>query len=128
MPNEVLVKYPDGTFKTHLLYRTHEHKEFKEMTNPEEFYKTQNNNTIDTLTSQVTKYGNEVDQLQNQLDLKTEQLSITKDVLRTKLEDRLSELHESEEPDTFEPNPTVEDELNDPKLEKELAHMIDDRP
>ena len=51
MPNEVLVKYPDGTFKTHLLYRTHEHKEFKEMQNPEKYREQQKTSSIDTLNN-----------------------------------------------------------------------------
>ena len=122
MPNEVLVKYPDGTFKTHLLYRTHEHKEFKEMQNPEKYREQQSTSSIDTLNNALNTLNNEVKSLEDQLELKTEQRSITTDVLRDKLEEKLGELHTNEEPDTFEPRPTVEDMLND---DTELKKIIE---
>ena len=125
MPRIAKLKLPDGRFEDHLLLTTKEQKEFGLMDNNirDEFYKTQQNNSIDTLTSQLTKMTNEEKQLEKQLDLKRDQVIVTQDVLRDKLESKLAEIHTNDEPEVLEPE--ISEELDEIVLERERAGSHD---
>ena len=91
------------------------------MNNPDQYRTSEENNSIDTLTSRVNKFNNDIRGLEDQLNLLKEQSQITREVLHSKLVERMDELGIKPEPEdeaVLEDEPeVVESSLNEELFE-----------
>ena len=91
------------------------------MNNPDQYKASEENNSIDTLTSRVNKFNNDIRSLEDQLNLLKEQSQITREVLHSKLVERMNELGIEPEPEdqaVLEDEPeVVEASLNEELFE-----------
>ena len=91
------------------------------MNNPDQYKASEENNSIDTLTSRVNKFNNDIRNLEDQLNLLKEQSQITREVLHSKLVERMNELGIEPEPEdqaVLEDEPeVVEASLNEELFE-----------
>ena len=96
-------------------------RRLKTMNNPDQYRTSEENNSIDTLTSRVNKFNNDIRGLEDQLNLLKEQSQITREVLHSKLVERMDELGIKPEPEdeaVLEDEPeVVESSLNEELFE-----------
>ena len=96
-------------------------RRLKRMNNPDQYKASEENNSIDTLTSRVNKFNNDIRNLEDQLNLLKEQSQITREVLHSKLVERMNELGIEPEPEdqaVLEDEPeVVEASLNEELFE-----------